>query len=328
MEGISRNYVVRALGLACSVVGIIAVLNLLVDPYNRYGFNRLGVYISAERECKATFAQRFEREVLLVGNSRMVGMAPQALREFRFFNGAFAGASSEEIFYFLEHFARQEKAVVIGIDAGTSDPRESERKGDIFAAPTLEGRMQNLLSLKTTEYSVRTIREALGPHPQPIGRDGEVPVADWIITASRDDPAAARLVIERMRRKWDEFECPSEREMMFYRRIRALLQERGIACIVLVPPMHEEVAAYVNGIPARQQLDRWYGMLRATFENVVDLAVSTYSSRTNFYPADPLHFKPATGIQILNADVIPLALEMLREPGTPTRASHDIQHSP
>ena len=85
----------------------------------------------------------------------------------------------------------------------------------------------------------------------------------------------------------------------------------SVDCIVLVPPMHEEVAAHLGGIPARQELDRWYAMLRVTFEHVVDLADSDYSSRANFYPADPLHFKPETGIRIMNEHVIPLTSRVL-----------------
>ena len=50
----------------------IGLMNYIIDPYNKFGNNRLGVYISAEREFKATkmrtHAQNYD--VILLGHSK------------------------------------------------------------------------------------------------------------------------------------------------------------------------------------------------------------------------------------------------------------------
>lgn len=306
----ARRFVQWSLGLAVGLAGGVAGFNLVVDPYNRYGLNRLGVYISAERECKATYVGRYPHEALLIGNSRMVGTAPARLRGPRFFNASFAGASAEEVGHFLRHFAMRQRLVVLAIDLGMKDPEKPA--GDLFAPRGLNSAFDNLFNLKTTEYSIRTISEGLSPAPQPIGPDGEVPVADWIRNADRDDPAAARFVIESMRRAWEGYRAPRIEQMSRYVEIRDMLRERGIPCVVVIPPIHEAVADRLREGPVADEIRAWKSQLSRIFPEVVDLSFSDYNRGTNFYRADPLHFKPDVGVRLMNEEVLPVAERLTR----------------
>jgi len=147
MNPAARRHVLLSLTLAGALAGGIGLLNYCVDPYNRFGNNRLGVFISAERESKAVEVRRFPHNALLVGDSRMAMVPVSRLQDFRFFNGAFGGATSEEVYYFLNHFAIQDELVVVGIALGQCDPEIPQ--GDIFAPATWRSSRDNLLNLRT-----------------------------------------------------------------------------------------------------------------------------------------------------------------------------------
>lgn len=309
----ARRFVVVALGLGLGLAGGLGLLNFIVDPFNRYGNNRLGVYISAERECKSAYAARYRHDALLVGNSRETRIPPSQLQGFHFFNGAFSGGTYEEIYYFLEHFALHDRLVVLAVDVGSCDP--VERHGDIFAPKGLTSALDNLFNLQTTEYSIRTIRESLSRHPEPIGRDGVLPAGNSIRASDRDDPKAEAYAIETLRQRWQGYKCPSLDQMSFLVKIRDCLQERGIPCVVVIPPTHEAVAQSVQSGDVGREVAIWKGQLGRIFPNVIDLSFGPYDAATNFYRTDPLHFKPEVGVRFLNAEVMPVARRLLGHTG-------------
>ena len=83
--------------------------------------------------------------------------------------------------------------------------------------------------------------------------------------------------------------------------------------MVLIPPLHEEVANYLRASPARAGLQAWRQQLDTLFPNVVDLSFSGYGAAGNFFKCDPAHFKPEVGVRMLNAEVVPVALRVLQE---------------
>ena len=311
MNRTARRYVLLALGLAVGLAGGVALLNFIVDPFNRYGNNHLGVYISAERECKSTYITRFSHDALLVGNSREIRIPPAQLEGFRFFNGAFSGATPEEIYFFLEHFAPHQRLIVLAVDVGEQDP--AERHGDIFAAKGLVSALNNLLNLQTVEYSIRTIAESWSKHPQPIGLDGLVPVGSSMLDADRNDPQQEAYRIKAMQQMWVGYHCPPMEQMSFYVRIGECLRQRGIPCVVVIPPIQEAVAQSAQSGATAAEVVAWKRQLGTIFPHVIDLSFSSYDAATNFYRADPMHFKPDVGVRFMNTDVLPFATRTLRE---------------
>ncbi|HKW30086.1 MAG TPA: hypothetical protein VJT54_12175 [Verrucomicrobiae bacterium] len=318
MNQTARRFVLLVLGLTVGLTGGVMLLNLIIDPFNRYGNNRLGVYISAERECKSTYVLRFPHDALLVGNSREIRIPPARLEGFRFFNGAFSGASSEEIYFFLQHFARNQRLVVLAIDVGEQDP--AERHGDIFAPKGLTSALDNLLNLQTAEYSIRTLSESLSKDPQPIGPDGLVPVGSSMLDADRDDPGQEAYRIRFLQQMWEGYHCPPLAQMSFFVKISECLRQRAIPCVVVIPPTQEAVARSAQSGPAAEEVAAWKRQLGTIFPHVIDLSFSSYDAATNFYRADPIHFKPDVGVRFMNADVLPFAVRTLRETTPPAAA--------
>ena len=316
MDCTARRFVLLALGLALGLTGGMALFNFVVDPFNRFGNNRLGVYISAERECKSHYVQQYSHDALLMGNSREIRIPPAQLAGFRFFNGAFSGATCEEMYFFLEHFARRQRVVVLAVDVGASDP--AELHGDIFAPAGLAADLDNVLNVQTVEYSVRTLFESLSKNPQPIGRDGLIPPGSALRNADQDDPQRAAYILQLLQNKLEQYRCPPMEKMSFLVKIRDLLQHAGIACVVVIPPLHESLARSWQSGAAGQEVAQWKRQLHAIFPQVIDLSFSSYNAATNFYRADPIHFKPDVGVRLLNAEVIPVAAKLLQE--TPAAA--------
>ncbi len=307
----ARRFVLLTLGLAWLLAGGLGLFNYLVDPYNRFGHNRLGVYISAERESKATEVRRYPHNALLLGNSRLAMIPAARLEGFRFFNGAFGGASAEELYYFAYHFARKQDLVVLGIDLGAGDP--PALKGDIFLPPSWTSDLDNLLNLSTVEYSVRTISDHLAGQPASLMPDGSFNATPWFALYDRENRPRLEWQLEELKNEFEHYAGTSPARLSIYARLAECFRQRGVTCVVVVPPLHEEVGRYLKGSPAWPGLVTWRKELKALFPCVVDLSYSSYGAADNFFKCDPAHFKPEAGVRLLNAEVIPVALHVFQE---------------
>jgi hypothetical protein len=306
----ARRFVLLALGLTGLLAGGLVLLNYLVDPYDLFGLNRLGVYISADREYKATEVRRYPHNALVVGNSRMGVVPADRLEGFRFFNGAVAGGSTEETFYFLSHFAQKQELVIIGLDLGACDPLRT--KGDIFAPPGCLAILNNLFNLQTVEYSLRTILDHRAGIPNPMYPDGTFDMARWVKSADLENPTLRDYQLQQMKRALDYFTGAPKEQMSFLARTAECLRQRGIACVVVVNPLHEEVAKCFEAPPLRAAAQAWLANLKSMFPNVVDLSFSRYGAAEGFFRSDPAHFKPEVAVRMMNTEVIPVALAALR----------------
>jgi hypothetical protein len=102
--------------------------------------------------------------------------------------------------------------------------------------------------------------------------------------------------------------------LTFLIKIDGCLRQRGIPCVVVIPPIHEAAAQVAQADPVREEVAAWKRQLGAIFPQVIDLSFSSYDAETNFYRTDPLHFKSEVGVRFMNAEVLPLANRMRREP--------------
>jgi hypothetical protein len=328
MDAPARRFVLLALGIAGALVGVVGLFNYFVDPYDLFGHNRLGVYITAEREFKATEVQRYPHNALLVGNSRMAMIPVKGLDHFQFFNAALGGATAEEVYYFLYHFARKQELVIVGVDLGQADPVPAQ--GDIFKPPTLTATLNNLLNLRTVEYSVRTIYSHSTGLPASLRTDGSFEAAPWFERWDRPDPEHLKFILDKLKSGLASYRGPSKQSMLFYAKIAECLRERGIACVVLVPPVHEAVANHIHASAALAGYQDWRRKLESIFPVVIDLSQSPYSAADNFFKSDPVHFKPEVGVRLLNAEVIPAAVQAREHQalGSGGRASSRAQTGP
>jgi hypothetical protein len=305
MDTSPRRFVILSLGLVGGLVFTIGLFNYLVDPYGLFGQNRVGIYISAEREFKSSQVQRYPHDALVVGNSRMAMIPVADLKGFKFFNAGFGGGNAEEAYYFLHRFAHKQKLVILGVELGQGDP--SPLKGDIFAPLTLTSTLNNLLSLKTVEYSVKTLYSHFTGVPVTLRDDGSFDAQPWFERWDKPDPAHLAFVVEKLGRGYWNYKGAGKFPMVYYTRIAECLRERGITCVVVVPPLYEAVASRLRDASAVAKYEAWRSRLRAIFPLVVDLSTSPYCAEENFFQDDPVHFKPEAGVRMLNAEVIPVA---------------------
>jgi len=296
------------LGVCALLCSALALLNYHVDPYNQYGNNTLGTYTTHDRQSKATDVQRFEHDAIILGNSREGMIPPRALDGFRFFNAAFGGGTAEEIYYFIEHFVKNEKLVLLGIDYGQGDPPNPQ--GDLYAPKPLSCYASDLLSLKTTEDSFKTITHKLAGKKPSLERDGTFNAEGWFKKYDVEIPNRAALQIEALKPASDTYWQDEPVNLIFYKKIATLLQERNIPCVVYIPPLPAPVAAYHLARNASPNFKIWEREISSIFPNIVDLSLTPHGQLENFFRSDLEHIKPDASAKIINREVIPKCVQL------------------
>ena len=307
----ARRFTLNMVGASALVVCALAGMNYLVDPYDRFGNNRLGVYIFAEREVKPTEVRRYPHDALYVGNSRMQAIRASDLEGFRFFNGAFAAATPEEMYWFIHHFAHGIKLVVVGIDLGVNDPRTP--KGDVFTPADWASTFEHLVNFQSVGYSFKTIVAHWKGEPSHYFPDGSPADRDWGNERRLQDPAVGRMEMERYKKIAEGVIREKPPSLTYLQKIADTLRERKIACVAVIPPIHEEVWRHLQSLSIDGEIRAWKKRLGEIFPHVVDLSASDYGRAGNFYVRDPLHYKGVTGTAFMTNEVLPVAREAVKQ---------------
>ena len=298
-----RPYTLRTLGLAFSLVAAVAGLNLAVDPFNYFGLNKLGVYISAEREAKATLVRTQPHDALLLGNSKAAMIPAGRLEHYRFFNAAFGGGTVAEMDQFIHRFARSERLVVLCIDLGQYGSRPTPpdrfvpwRPADVF---------EKTLNFKTLEYSIRTLSSFCQHAPPHLIADGSFVADRWFELYDREHPDELRWKLAALQQEMEHYDRPPGTGLEPFQRIARDLRERHIACAAFIPPLHEAVARHLLASTNWARYQLWQRELQVIFPNLLDFSTGPWSSPSNFFRNDPVHFKPQAGADLLNREVLP-----------------------
>ncbi len=299
----SRKFLRRFGALALGLVASVVLVNLAVDPWDRFGLNRLGVFISAAREFKLTEASRFPHDTLLLGNSRMAQIPASSLDGGKFFNAAFEGATLEEIRQFLERRLHGQRRVVLDLDNYLLGAESNRVPGDAFAAPSLRVLGGYLASLKALEYSLKTVTSGLAGRPQSFLADGTADASEWKRQRDVDDPAwlDSQLRAQRERLATFRFE---RRRLAELQAIAALVRQRGAVLTVFQSPLNEDLLPALSEGTTGTEWNSAVKAVRTLFPDVIDLTSSPFSARTNFYRTDPIHFYPEVGVRFLNGKVL------------------------
>ena len=297
--------------LAMSAVSVFgaALMNYFIDPFDRFGRNRLGVYVMAEREVKASEVTRFPHNALFVGNSRMQAIQASRVNGFRFFNGAFPAANPEQIHWFIHHFAHGQELVVLGIDLGQSDP--AEREGDIFESAHWAVLADHLVNMQTLEASLKTLKAHFAGEPSHYLPDGSTYEEDWGNGRRRDDPEVGKVAMKKFKFILESNASQPSPKLSHLRRIADTLHERNIPCVLVVPPIHEEVIRHMETLHLQSAFDTWLHEVRAIFPNFIDLSRSPYGAARNHYMRDPIHYKSEAGVRFMNEVVVPFATKVV-----------------
>jgi len=288
------------------LIVFVALVNFFIDPHYRFGMNQIGVYISSEREFKATAVQKKPHDALVIGNSKPSIIDPKEVEGYTFLNVGFAGAKPEEIYWFLERFAHDEKLVVLGLDYGMFNEGAAPMRSDPFERPLLADICNYLLNLTSFQYAMEALfRKAVGQEPTilPTGQSNPKPYLDFDaqLTEEHYEPALDLL----KRDTFNDFDYSVGR-LDYLRKIKRLLAERGIRLVVFINPEHEVVLDLIRSMPAGEQFDDWKEDLREIFPDLIDLtAVESLQEREHYYLHDPYHYKPKTGTMIMRDYILP-----------------------
>jgi len=277
-------------------------LNLVIDPYGVFGVNFLGVYASADRESKPMAYARGDFDAVLMGNSKAAMIPASQLNGHHFFSATFGGAMPEELYFFAErHIDKAELAVVL-LDFW-SFREDPPLRPDPFAPPGTGQVAEKLFSLAALEESFKALRRrATGEQPA-FAQDGSFIAERWIESKSAPNPIWREVEFQEHARWFAGYQASPER-MEYLQRLAETFEARDIPVVVVLAPMHEHSLELMRGTEAAKALPAWKSRVRALFPNTIDLIDSEYSADENFFPADPTHFRPEVGAEMINETVL------------------------
>ena len=100
-----KIYLNTSLIVAVSLLFSVATINYMIDPYNRMGNNRIGLFHSLDRDIKNQIVF-FNHDAILIGSSKTGRINPDELHFFTFYNASFDAATPEEIFFLSRKICR------------------------------------------------------------------------------------------------------------------------------------------------------------------------------------------------------------------------------
>ena len=299
------RYVVWFVAISGALIAGIVALNFIVDPYDVFGRNRLGVYVAADRESRPAFLARHEHDAVLMGTSKAAMIDTSQLKGYKFFSVTFGGATVEELFFFTKNYLKDLKLAVIALDLGMFSGQHTTEK-DPFASRDLFYYVPFLFNLSTAADSVQTISRYLRGRPKAFRADGSYIAEKW--AASKDIPNVAVLENEFSKEKagYEKMRYSLEK-MAKLAELARLLKERSIPAIAVINPLHERSLAILRASPMREQAEVWVDEVNKIFPVTVDLRDTKYSHPEYFFAADPVHYKPAAGVEFMQNEVLPVA---------------------
>jgi hypothetical protein len=292
-----------------AVVGAIGSFNLVVDPFNRLGLNRTGVYASTERDAKPHMITWYPHNAVLLGSSKMAYVDPERIdsSEYRFFNAALSAGLPEEMLNFVELYVREEKLVVLEVDLFMMNEAWGAftRRADTFkrgsVGEELVRLMDYLFSWRIALKSFEALQLARDPQGvtflQPSGVRNAGPDLKVSNALSAPDYTRPLQILEAA--TYGNFTY-SEQRLGDLRQIRGVLERRGIQYVVIVPPTNRQVLELIERLPkARSALARFRIDVKDIFPRVIDYSDSRFSADEYYFRQDPFHFLPDTGAEVL-----------------------------
>ncbi|WP_341910709.1 hypothetical protein [Ferrovibrio terrae] len=301
MAQIDIRYFVAIAVSAALTVGAIVGTNYAVDPYDRFGNNRIGHYLEDDRSAKVKQIQAYPHDSLLLGSSKVGFIDPVSVsQQRRFYNAGFLGVMPEELLSFLRHHGAREDLVVIGLDLFMFNLSFTPMiRADRFAELAVDQGIAYLASIDTLNASLDTLMRRLSGEPVGLERNGQrnpwrIQQADAPFTA----PTHAKMIGELRSKHYADFVYAEERVAVL-RQMRALLLERRQAHIVFLNPMNRSELALLKEIPAGAGLERLRRDMKAVFPQAVDLSDGPWSGDAAYFNSDPFHYRPETGVDFM-----------------------------
>ena len=185
----------------------------------------------------------------------------------------------------------------------------SDFNGDLYAPKPPSYYVSDLLNLRTTENSFKTITHRLSSKETSLERDGTFNSDGWFKKYNVEIPNRAAAQIEQMKRACDSYGKAGAVGLSFYKKIALLLTERNISCVVYIPPLPVPVSEHLLASETRPAFEIWEKEMGCIFPNIVNLARSPHGSLRNFFRSDLEHLTPEASARIINLEVIPMSIK-------------------
>jgi hypothetical protein len=293
-------------GMAVGVLLLfVAVFNYIMDPYNLLGNNWTGVYFLNERQIKDAILT-YKHEDILLGSRKTGYINPDGLSCYRFYNASMRGMVPEEMYYYLKKYLRHEKLALIGFDFYMFNEREF---------PLVRIKRWDDLRYETTEYLlgaeiVKASWKTLQKWRKKEKMHGMKENGQFDYPGASQAPASAgpqqqyekpyqNIIRGLVQHHYYKFSF-SQSRMEYVRKIKTLLEQRGIPYAVFINPLNHDVLATLQNVEAHSLFLSWREEMKTIFPDIYDYSLSRYSAREGFYREDPYHYTNATGIAFLN----------------------------
>lgn len=296
-----KRYVIHLASSTLFVLAFCLIFNAAIDPFGRLGFNRLGIFVSSEREAKAAMIHTVPHDTLLLGSSKVAYIDPNTISDHTVFNAAFPSALPEEIRDFLKFHAATEPTVIIGLDFYMFNERAHPMRPTIFKPSfPIMANAEYLLSLPVLKSSIKTVWDSAIRHEQPFispaGNRNAAPMLARNDTMAKPDfaPVISTLLDTDYR---DVAYSTARLEIL--RQIKALAEERGSRLIVFLNPQSTDLTRALAP-HTRAMVERYRADMRAVFPDVRDFTDSRFSEANAFFRFDPYHYLPTVGTEMIN----------------------------
>lgn len=279
----------------CVVLGGVATVNALIDPLNRLGFNRLGIFHSAEFEYKLARLPVAKFDAILIGASTIANINPDQFTETVIFNAGFSGALPEEMALFIRanKVYLKGKLVIMGLDFFMFNERNKSSRGGSLVSPSVDAMLKYMVSLKTMYLSTQTVMEYAKGRPPRIMGNGARRIDDLLAgDRAYDTPHYGEHTENIVRALLTQYEF-SSRRIAELDGLRDWARSEGIGLQVMTNPQNHEVTHAMRqaGYDASYML--YKSELRRVFPDMLDYS-DEFSGDSYFFRTNSMYFNEAT----------------------------------
>lgn len=296
-----KKYTQIILAVLLPIICTLVLFNFIIDPFNKFGNNRLGVYTWADREHKPTELRlkRSNYSTYLLGNSK-IGMIDTRSLE-GFYNAGLGGATVRELCDFVELYIPEGSRVIVGFDVGQGAKQEETGSYTALKKPYSKVIQDYLLSSSTLEHSVRTIdryfRSKYGPF---FFEHGTMNLAKWLDRRDQYDPGRLEIEVGTLAQAAKLKESPTNEDLYYYEHLKEIFNKKQIKYISYFHPHHEDVLRLMREDGSSYKTYcKYKDAILKVFPQTCDYWDSEYSKREYFYNTDPVHIKSEPGKKMI-----------------------------
>lgn len=330
------RYVGTVLAFTAAMLLAIGATIWTLDPQHRMILNEVNLSEITDPnlawQVKPFLAKQYPHDAIMIGSSRLFYIDPTAISGFRFFNSAQPYMNPQRIYAYLEREAFDVRMVVIGLDfdmfSGAPGPTLDT---DPFLIPLLRAfpreEIPRTYLIRRAMKVARLVHDnasylingasfldaltlAMTPDSKKEKRQeailpaGNMNLAEALYGQSLG-PRPRQIAEEPFNKHLDE--CCKFKDFFYnpawveyLKRIKSLLDQRGIRLVVLITPLHERVLARIASDGKERELNQFRRDVCSVFPDAFDVSTGVYSNFLKFFDWDPIHFLPDVGAEIIN----------------------------